>query len=170
MNKKGFTLVEILLYIALVAVIITSITYFTWDVIYGGIKTYVMREVQQNARFSLERMTYEIEKAQGINSISDNELILDNGTAGPDVIFRFDDINNKITIQIGSGSEEDLTSEAIEVTNSYFYNRSYIYPGASEYATENVKIVMTLNYYNPDDLQEWLAQDTYETTVELKGK
>ena len=159
---KGFSLMEIIIYVALVSTILTSVTYFAWDIIYGDIKTYVKREVQQNARFSLEKMAYEIRQANSIISIAaDNKTLeLDSDP----------DVNKKITMQTGSATPEDITSDEVEVINGGFYDRSYTYGGATEPATENVKIEMSINYYNPDDLNEWLAEEQYETTIELQGE
>lgn len=167
-QAKGFSLMEIIIYIALVSTILTSVTYFAWDIIYGDIKTYVKREVQQNARFSLEKMAFEIRQANSIIFIDDKTLVLDSDPE--DVTFYFDDVNKKITMQIGSDSPEDITSDEVEVTNGFFYDRSYTYGGATEPATENVKIEMSVNYYNPEDLLEWLAEEQYETTIELQGE
>ena len=167
---RGFSLLEIIIYIALVSTILTSVTYFAWDIIYGDIKTYVKREVQQNARFSLEKMAYEIRQANAIISVSSDNKTLELDSDPENIIFYFDDVNKKITMQTGSAAPEDITSEEVEVINGGFYDRSFTYGGAIEPATENVKIMMSINYYNPEDLLEWLAEEQFETTIELQGE
>lgn len=159
---------EVILYIALIAVILTAVTYFAWDIIYGGVKTFAIREVQQNARFAIERMEYEIRKSEGVSSFATDTLVLANGT-DPDVTLRFREPENKITLQFGSDPEQDLTTEEVEVTNGRFTYLEYTYPGASAPATENIKMEMDFNFYNPQDLQDWLAEEHFETSVEIKG-
>ena len=168
MNKKGFTILELVLYIALIAIILTSVTYFAWDIIYGGVKTFAIREVQQNARFAIERMSFEIRKSQGVVSVATDVIVLDNGT-DPDVTLRFKEPENKITLQFGADPEQDLTTDEIEVTNGVFTNLEYTYPGSSTPATENIKMEMDFNYYNPQNLEQWLAEEHFQTSVEIKG-
>ena len=168
MKLKGFTLLEVVLYIALISIVLVAVTYFTWDIIYGGVKTFAVREVQQNARFAIERLTFEIKKAEGVDSIATDFVVLDNGI-DPDVTLRFDVPNKKITIQEGAGPQQDLTTNDVEVTNGRFTYLSYTYPGATTPATENIKIEMDLNYLNPENLEDWLADESFETSVEIKG-
>lgn len=167
-KNKGFSLIETMIYIALLAVLLVGVTQFTWDVLFGGVNAYVDRELQQNARFSLERMTYEIRNSENIETISAKELVLGRG-GDPDIILRFNDVAQNITIQEGAGAEEALTVDKIEVTNGTFTDMSYTYPGGTEPATKNVKISMDLNYENPEALLDWAAFEHYETTVEIRG-
>ena len=164
-KQQGFTLLEIILYIALLAIMLTGVTYFTLDIIYSQVKANAFREVQQNARFALQRMTYEIRKAESIASISDNTLVLNNGS-DPQVTLSFTD--NKITVQVNGGDIEDLTTEEVEVSGS-FTDMSYTYSGAVIPMSENVKIEMDISHYNPANLPDWQVAEHYETTVELKG-
>ncbi len=53
---KGFTLIELIIYIAIVSVVLVLASSFTWDIIWGGTKATCYREVQQNARFAMEKI------------------------------------------------------------------------------------------------------------------
>jgi|GEM_PF-5216131 len=53
---KAFTLVELIIYIAVVSGVLILITGFALDVIQGNTKVSSYREVQQNARFGLEKI------------------------------------------------------------------------------------------------------------------
>lgn len=61
---KSFTLIELIVYIAIVAVILILASGFAWNIIHGDIKAMVYREVQQNARFAMEKMTRAIRDGQ----------------------------------------------------------------------------------------------------------
>ncbi|MBU0671101.1 MAG: prepilin-type N-terminal cleavage/methylation domain-containing protein [Patescibacteria group bacterium] len=167
-TKKGFSLIEIMIYIALLAVLMVAVTQFTWDVLYGGVNAYVDRELQQNARFSLEKMTYEIRNSENIESLSAKELVLGRG-GDPNITIKFNDGAQNITIQEEGGPEEVLTADKIEVSNGIFTDMSYTYPGGTNPATKNVKISMDFNYENPEVLLDWAAFEHYETTVEIRG-
>ena len=65
---KKFTLIELIIYIAIVAVILLVAFDFGWQIIYGNVKAQAIREVQQNTRFSLEKIVRTIKEAKEINS------------------------------------------------------------------------------------------------------
>jgi len=69
-RNSGFTLVELILYIALVSIFLTGVIMFTWDILYGRVKSYVQEEVNQNSRFAAKRIIYEIRNASGVNSVN----------------------------------------------------------------------------------------------------
>ena len=54
--SKGFTLIEFIIYIGIVAAILVIAVNFSWEIIYGNIKSQSLREVQQNGRFALEKV------------------------------------------------------------------------------------------------------------------
>jgi len=55
--SKGFTLIEFIIYIGIVAAVLVIAVNFSWEIIYGNIKSQVLREVQQNGRFAMEKIT-----------------------------------------------------------------------------------------------------------------
>ena len=62
----GFSLLEMLIYIALVAIIISSVVFFGIWAIQVGAKTKANSEVLGNARRALETMVYEIRRSQSL--------------------------------------------------------------------------------------------------------
>lgn len=75
-NIKGFTLIELIIYIAIVSVVLVLVTGFSFNILYGNIKTQAVRETQQNARFALEKITRSIRAGQdpSIFTVSDGIL------------------------------------------------------------------------------------------------
>ena len=65
---RGFTLIELIIYIAIVGGMLVLITGFLWNILFGNIKETSYQEVQQNARFALTKITQETKKATGIIS------------------------------------------------------------------------------------------------------
>ncbi len=65
-SSMGFSLLEMLIYIALVAIIISSVVFFGIWAIQVGAKTKANSEVLGNARRALETMVYEIRRSQSL--------------------------------------------------------------------------------------------------------
>src|SRR4051812_5118004 len=56
-NKQaGFTLIELILYIVLLTMMLTTLIPFAWNVIEGGVKVSVEQEVYSQARYVSERI------------------------------------------------------------------------------------------------------------------
>ena len=54
---KAFTLIELIIYIAIVSLVLVLATNFTWNIIQGNVSAACQREVQQNTRFVMEKIT-----------------------------------------------------------------------------------------------------------------
>jgi type II secretory pathway pseudopilin PulG len=65
-SGAGFTLIEMLVYIATLAIVILAVSYFFLWAIHSNTKTKVMRETLDDARRSMEIMTYNIREAKSI--------------------------------------------------------------------------------------------------------
>lgn len=119
-NKKGFTLIELIIYIALVSVFIVGATRFSLNIIYGREKTQRQQNVSGNARTALERITFEIKNADSIVNVSPTSLQLNNANLG------------NITISLSSGRiaiaygavNTFLTSNQVNVTSLDFTDLS----------------------------------------------
>ena len=65
-NKRGFTLIEILIYAAVLAIIVSAVSlYFIW-VTRSNAKTKAMKETLNSAEMAMEIITYEIKEAESI--------------------------------------------------------------------------------------------------------
>src|SRR3989338_5850578 len=84
-DKKGFTIIELLIYITLISIFVTSAITFSWDIIYGRERTNRQQTVEQSARIALSKITYEIQRAENIISVSDNKIELDNGSSATEI-------------------------------------------------------------------------------------
>ena len=76
-TPNGFTLLEMLIYVALVATVMSSVVFFGIWVIQVGVKSRINSEVMGNARSAMETMVYEIKKSQSVyapTSVFDSSL------------------------------------------------------------------------------------------------
>ncbi|TAN57276.1 four helix bundle protein [Patescibacteria group bacterium] len=96
---KGFTLVELILYVALVGILLTAGAIFAGDVILGSIKGRVRAKVQSEARFAVEKMRQEIVKGKSLEAIQNSVWIV-NGSVNN--IQKFNAITGAKDTSVGS--------------------------------------------------------------------
>jgi len=162
-NNKSFTLVEFIIYIAILATILVVLSGFLWLIVFGNIKETAYQEVQQNGRFAVSKITQEIKKATGINSPTPGNsanslsLVMADGS-----LTIFDLFDGKIRITQGSSpATYELTSDQVIVSNLKFTNLSYTdTPGT-------IRIETTINYVNPGNRMEYQASVDFKSTASL---
>ncbi len=73
---RGFTLIELIIYIGIVSAILLVAVNFGWEIIYGNVKAQAFREVQQNTRFAMEKISRALEDGQNpsIFTVTNNVL------------------------------------------------------------------------------------------------
>jgi prepilin-type N-terminal cleavage/methylation domain-containing protein len=126
--KKGFTLIEFLIYISIFASILVLLFGFFWDIIFSNIKGNVIQEIQENGNFSIFKISREIKRAKSINfppqGSSGNYLSLEmtDSNLNPTV---FDFFDGKLRVTQGSNPSYFLTSDSVRVTNLSFSNLSF---------------------------------------------
>jgi len=138
--RFGFTLVEVMISVALAAVILVAAFNLLWQVLMTQTKSLAMREVQQNARLAIRRMEVEIRNASGVKTgvgesvfgAHPGKLTLDFPGDGTDVVF--DSATTSIPlgsatttirtlrVKVGSGAPIDLTNTHVDVQNLVFTN------------------------------------------------
>jgi prepilin-type N-terminal cleavage/methylation domain-containing protein len=155
---NGFTLVELIVYIAILSSFLVIATYFSWDILFGQVKSETAQEVQQNSRLAIERLTYEIKRAKSINSAGSSLAL----TMQDDTTTIFDLSNNTLRINENGAGAIALTSSQAKVSSLTFSDRS---TGNSS----NVKVEMTINHINPENVNEWDRSENFEFAIELRG-
>lgn len=165
---RGFSLVELILYVALVSIFITAAVLFAWDVIYGRVKSQVQREVSQNLRLVSKRITFEIRNASAVNSVSASDLCLasSDSSYNPTRIYL-----NSGRLRLGWGggsgdcseltSDEPLTSGEISVTDLAFTDLSS--------GSDSINIKFSVTVESSGGRKEWQMSETYSTSVELRS-
>ena len=166
LSESGFTLIELILYIALVSIFVSGAILFAWDSIYGQVKSGVQQEVSHNLRLASNRIAYEIRNATGITTVSASslELSTDEAERNPTII----DLNSG-TLRIGYGVGGDcptsapcaLTSDTVTVTDLTFTDLS------SSPDSLNVEFSLTIEHTNLSNRVEWERTQTYTSSVEV---
>lgn len=126
MNKQGFTLIETLIYTAIIGGLIVSFTSFALGISQIKNKTFVIQETQSNIRNAMNMISTFIREAEQVSSpqkgVTSNSLVLE-------VLNSVDDITISLsggTIYYQSGSDTPLAlvSDNIFVNSLSFQNNS----------------------------------------------
>jgi len=166
-NKKGFTLVEMIIYILIISLILVAITYYAIDIIGAKTKAASYQEVQHNARFAMRRLVNEIRMADDLNasfstfSTHPGELSLSNNDSTKDPVF-FDIKNERLRISQGISGPYYLTSDNVRVTNLVFEDLSVTD------RTKNIKISITVEHVNPENRNDFEASVSMESTAVIR--
>lgn len=173
---KGFTLVELILYAALVGILLTAGAIFASDVVFGSIKGRVKARVQHEAVFALEKMRQEIVKGKNIiaptQSNSGNSFQLEIPGTPVNTLTCFQISNNVLQVSQGGTVSpascgaiwQNLTSGEVEVTALNFQNIS----SGTSLGEEAVRIQMTVKNKNPGGKKEFDAEVNLETSISLR--
>jgi Tfp pilus assembly protein PilW len=125
MKAKGFTLIEFILYFALIGLVIGAVTAFSIDVVKTRSKTAVIAEVEQNMRFGLQRVLRTVRQASKFEAGA-STLSNDNGVLSLDMIAAsnsptvFDLSGGALRIKEGTAAAVPLTSPLVTVTKLRF--------------------------------------------------
>ncbi len=142
-NQKGFTIVETIIYVAIIGVFMSTVILFGISAVQTAEKAVVAQEVQQNARFAMERVVREVRGAEALNiglstfaNVS-GVLALDVSTGGnTPTVFDLD--AGRLRVTQGANPSVYLTTDDVEVTEFRVENRSV------SGRTENVQIILTI--------------------------
>lgn len=158
--QAGFTLVELIIYIGIVSIVLTSLSYLILDIIGGQVSSQADREVNYNVRHLSTQLATDIRAAESITSITADSLTL--SLPGDDISYQFDG-NGLLTRQVAAGDPAVVHTSAV-TTNGSFTDQSY---GSR---SQHVGISFTVEYKNPSNRVDYSASSTATFSVELRGK
>lgn len=146
MNNKGFTLIEILIYIAIIGGVVATFVSFALQITNSRNKTYAVQEVQANIRTALGIVTQKIRSANSINtstSIFDVDpgylsLAMTSSTLNP-TIFGLNQDNGVLEMKEGTSASSTITADEVNITNLQFTN-------LTDSGREHVRIQMTAEF------------------------
>lgn len=162
--RQGFTLVETMIYIAIVGAVMASFIGFSISVSDSRNKNYVVQEVQANGRFALNMMSREIREAQDVvrpaGGSSTAELELEMSGSEPNAEFSV--ASGTLEFTQGGNPTRAVTSNNTEVTNLRFTNHT---PSGEK---DNIRIKMDLKYRKGGSDRYWEYSQDYQTSVSLR--
>lgn len=165
--KKGFTLVEILVYIGIFFLVITIIISFVFWLVRSNTKLKVMREALDNANRIMEIITYETKGAKSIYTptTTSNQLSLETTNYLPEgeetTYIDFYLCDSALCLKKESQDSVVLTSDSVEITNLVF---TRIVSGQADC----IQIDLSVSYKNPANRSEYRALVDLTSTVSLR--
>ncbi|MFC1787797.1 PilW family protein [Patescibacteria group bacterium] len=173
-NKKGVTLVELLVMIGLFVIVGGLAIGFFVSVLSAQAKTRVMIETQEQARLVMERVVYETRKAKTINSDSsfgidlahDSSLSLVLNTLDPELDptkIRID--QGVIYLKQGQQDEQAISSNEVQVNQFMVEDLS-----SENERSQNIKIFLSVFHKDPSGIANKDINYSLETAVELRGR
>lgn len=164
-NQNGFTVMELSLYVTLVAVVLVMATSFAWNIINSRAKAFAVQEVEQNGRYILEKISQATRQATDISAPSTGTtgtaltLVMKNAAQSPTV---FSLSGNQLTMAVNGAPAVSLHSPDVKITNLTFTNLS-----SANGKSRHVRIQFTVQTVNPSGRNEYAFVDSFETSVEL---
>lgn len=166
-NFTGFTLIEILVYIAVLSIVIVTVVSFVIWSIHSYTKARVMRETLDSAKRAIEVMTQEIKDARSIYAPTTDSSQLSLETikylpSGESTSYGdFYLCDSRLCFKKESQDPIALTSDNVEINNLVF---TQIFSGQAS----SIQIDLTISYKNPAGRSEYRASVTLTSTASLR--
>lgn len=158
--SKGFTLVEIIIYLGIISVLVSSFVMFSVFISFSRNKVYVVEELQANIRFALDLISQKVRAADSVvlpnKAGTGDTLILDMPQTQPNLTFSLQDGVLGITEE--GGSFLAITSQRVLVSSILFSNLSE--PGRKD----NIRVEATFEYKGNESV-EFSFQQTAQTSI-----
>ncbi len=127
-NNNGFTLIEMLVSVALFTIVLTIAIGAILTIIDANRKSQTLTLVMNNLNFAMESMTRSIKTANPSNT-GDDRIRVDGGNTkltltdqeGRRIIYEFDEDAEKITKEVDSGTEVPIVSDDVVIEDAKFY-------------------------------------------------
>ncbi|MBU0975447.1 MAG: type II secretion system protein [Patescibacteria group bacterium] len=164
-SEKGFTLIEIVIYIGIVAAVLSTVILFLVNIIEGISKSVAIQEVQHNIRFSMAKIKLDVQEADSLDfasSVLDNDdgkLVIEGGSN----TITYEIQNGVLVRLIDAGPVVEVTSSKVIVTQLRVENRSF----ADE--SENIEVYITIIHKNPAKQKEFEVTRTIKTSLSVRA-
>jgi prepilin-type N-terminal cleavage/methylation domain-containing protein len=177
-EKSGFTLIELIIYMAIASVVLVTAVGTGMNVITTQGVSETKREIYTNARFLMNQFGFAVRNADdviiGSSTFGSNPgiLTLDYPGIGTNVIFDTYTKNiiaggqavtiRKLEVKDGTADYVDLTSDSVTVTNFTLMNLTR---GAEP---KNINIQLTLESVNPGNNKTYDISIPLETALSIR--
>jgi type II secretory pathway pseudopilin PulG len=163
--NKGFTYIEMLLYVAILGLMLTTMVNFGLVMIGGSAKSSTNEEVSGNARFISEKIIYEIRNASNITAYSSTSITL--CTSFPSspctATSTIDFASGNIRINKGAGVIQ------LNSTNTSITNFSFTDYRSADSKTKHVGFSFTANANFGSTRQEYVKAIPVEGSGEVRS-
>lgn len=160
--KKGFSLFEVIIYIAIVAVVFTTVLGIVARSISNRIKAESIYTVTHGTRFALERMVQTVRAGTDIDEADFSSNIL-TVTLADGTILSYQVVADQLVLSTNGGAAVTLTPSTSRVTEFTLTDRTTV--GT---AVEALEITLALEQNAANPRPEYLADFSLTTTAMLR--
>lgn len=165
-NRKktpaGFTILEFLIYIAILTVAVAGMGLVVSNIFRVGVKTDIIQEVSYNGRFVMERIKQTVNEASDIIEPETEEKQLNlSFEDGNPVIFKVVEKagRKKLVIQETDQAPIDLTTDRVTVDRLIF----------KKIGEDSVRVEIIVSYYNPQNIPDYEFKSFFTSSFSLKN-
>ncbi len=156
MNKKGFTLIEFLIYGTIVTFVMGVLVMMGVNILYGRVTVNSMKEVNKNAVYSFERIASAIREANDVVSAEEGSLVLEMPVTEDDPTeISLDE--GIIKIKRGEQDLREITTEEVTVTHLQFNEEN-----------GKIDIEAVFEFYNPGEQEEYELIRSFRTVENVR--
>ena len=167
LSQKGFTILEFVIYVALLGIVVTSAAMFAMHFTITQMKAATYAKASRNAQFAMARIESEVAQATSINVGSSTfgsnpgllTLVTATGGTNPTV---FAVSGGQLTVQQGAGSAVPLTDPSMTVEE--FTLENLIPNGRAQYIRVHIKVTIPAG----NAFQDVSASVNLDTTVHVR--
>lgn len=160
--QKGFTIIEFLIYIAILTIAIGAIGLVMSNIFRGGARTDVVQEVSHNGRFAMQRIGQAVREASGITiEEGGKKLVLsfEEPAKNPKNPTVFDVFQGKLRIKEGNGGDIELTTSRVMVEKLLF----------KKVSDDSARVEMNISFNNLQNLPEYEFNSFFTSSFTLKN-
>ncbi len=167
--KSGYTLIEVILYMALVSIFLTAVVSMGWGVIRNGAKSETQQEVFGAARYISERIKYEIRNAADLD-VAGSTFGSNPGTlslctsAGCATKNKINVTSSQVMITVGAASPVAIQPTDTKVTDLTFTNYT-----SSNNKTKHVAFTLTVTQLYSGTSQTFKADISLRSSAEVRS-
>ncbi len=160
--KKGFTLLELLLYVSIVGIVLFALTPLALNVIQMSVESSIQQELYSSARYISDRINYEIRNSTDVVVTPTSITLTKTLSADNPTVIAYS--ANNVTIKRGVGA-----ATAINPTKSLVSDLTFTdYSGTG---TDNVGYTLTLDrLVSVGTRQEYNQSLSLRSSAEVRGK
>lgn len=163
-KNQGFTLMEIMIYLAIVSFFVVAVTTLAWDVVADKTKNDSLAEVNDNSGIIVEYLKKSVKSAKQIVSPAEkgqNQTSL-NLLMNDDTTTLINTVNNRLQITEGSNNPVYLSSSRVLITNLNIINLT------KENTAGNLRIQFDIALDNPSGRSEYNVSNHIDTSFSLR--
>ena len=160
--KKGFTLLELLMFVALVGLILVGITQVLGATLAGSGKSQSMQQVKQNGQFAMSTITRLLRQSNAVTTCGAGQLVFTVLESGATSTYTFETSVLRIR-KTYNGVQSWVTDDGIEVAN---FSCSLTSPGSGQPAIVN----LSFNVRKPGlSVESIIANINFKDSISLRN-